>query len=209
MATTLGNGNIIFGDSTTQATAFAGYGGSVYTAPGAFTIPTGVSSLKVTVVGGGGGGGNWAPPLNPGQGGGAGGIGISFLTGLTPGGTLAVTVGAGGAIATSGGTSSVSSGTQPISTISATGGGGGASGGGSTSSALGGSGSGATINLGAAVMSGGNLVTGAIGGFNSFNAKSGYGSLSVGSIGGTGGGGGGNPGGTGGAGGSGIVIFEW
>lgn len=66
-----------------------------------WTIPAGVTRAKVTVVGGGGGGGNSSlgGTLTPvlGGGGGAGGAAIDILTGLTPGGTLSITVGAGGA----------------------------------------------------------------------------------------------------------------
>ena len=49
---------IKFADATTQTTtAVPGVLGQVFTASGTFTIPTGVTALKVTVVGGGGGGG--------------------------------------------------------------------------------------------------------------------------------------------------------
>jgi len=95
-----------------------------------FTIPTGVTSAKITVVGGGGGSGGkdtGCPTVN----GGAGGDGASlvqWITGLTPGNTLVVAVGAAGAAGTgggngtSGGTSSVASGTQTITTLQCTGG---------------------------------------------------------------------------------------
>ena len=87
---------IKFGDGTTQTTApiassYSGVTGQAFTANGTFTIPTGVTSVKVTVVGGGGGG--------------------ASSSGAQLGGT--------------GGTSSVASGTQTITTIQATGGGGG------------------------------------------------------------------------------------
>lgn len=110
--------------------------GQVFTSSGTFTIPTGITSLKVTVVGGGGGGGGSSTTFNfqGAAGGGSGGAGISYLTGLTPGATISVTIGAGGAggaggnnIGGTGGSTSVSSGTQSITTITATGGGGGAS----------------------------------------------------------------------------------
>ena len=110
----------------------------VFTSNGTFTIPTGITALKITAVGGGGGGNsswglNTDPPAN-GTGGGSGATAISYLTGLTPGNTLAVTVGAGGTspnsygglgAAGTGGSSTVASGTQSISTITAGGGGGG------------------------------------------------------------------------------------
>lgn len=128
-----------------------GYQGQVFTSSGTFTIPTGVTAIKATVLGGGGGGGGCNVSNEDGSGGGMGGGGggaIEFYTGLTPGATLAVTVGAGGNQATSGGTSSLASGNQSIATVSATGGGGGANGnpGLSGSNGNGGSGSGGDIN---------------------------------------------------------------
>ena len=94
----------------------------VFTASGTFTVPAGVSKVKVTLVGGGGGGGNGSGTNgNRGSGGGGGGGAIKVITGLTPGGTVSVTVGAGGASATAGGTSSFGA------YCSATGGGAGAS----------------------------------------------------------------------------------
>jgi len=104
---------------------------AVVNSGGTFTIPTGKTVVKVTVVGGGGGGGSAA---YMGSGGGGGGSAIKYLTGLTPGNTLTVTRGAGGTASTNannagtggtGGTSSVASGTQTITTISTTGGAGG------------------------------------------------------------------------------------
>ena len=102
-----------------------------------FIIPAG--TLKITLMGGGGGGSTgitgWTRnAINIGSYGGTGGIAIKLLTGLTAGRTLLITVGAGGTAglpangnpsAGTGGTSSVASGTQPITTVSATGGGGG------------------------------------------------------------------------------------
>lgn len=124
-----GSGNLSWGSS------YAGPAGQAFTSNDIFTIPTGITRLKVTVVGGGGGGGQGYGGgcciSLPGVGGGGGGAAIKWLTGLTPGNTLTVTVGGGGAgelsvppytIAQSGGTTSVSSGTQSITTISASGG---------------------------------------------------------------------------------------
>jgi len=168
MTITVGGSNITFPDSTTQSTAFtggftAGLGSQVFTSSGTFTIPTGVTALKVTVDGGGGGGGgctNYAQPPGSGS---SGGYAISYLTGLTSGGTLAVTIGAGGAGATgngsSGGTSSVASGTQTISTVSATGGGGGTVGNCCNSGNNGapGQGSGGTMNFKGGYAPGGTI----------------------------------------------------
>jgi hypothetical protein len=85
-----------------------------------WTIPTGITKVRITVVGGGGG----VSATNGWGGGGGGGTAIKTLTGLTPGNTLTYTVGAGGSAGVSGngGTSQVASGTQTITTISATGG---------------------------------------------------------------------------------------
>lgn len=57
MSAILTSTGVTYGDSTAQATAFLGSRGSVYTSAGSytFTIPTGITALKVTVVGGGGG----------------------------------------------------------------------------------------------------------------------------------------------------------
>lgn len=80
----------------------------------AWTIPAGVTKVRITVTGGGG---NGIIATNAaGAGGGGGGTAIKILTGLTPGNTLLYTVGAATA------TSQVASGTQTITTISATGG---------------------------------------------------------------------------------------
>ena len=79
-----------------------------------WTVPTGVTKCKVTVLGGGGGGGGTSNATPIGAGGGAGGCAIKWVTGLTPGGTVAVTVGAAGttgsnAAGGAGGTSSFGS----------------------------------------------------------------------------------------------------
>jgi hypothetical protein len=132
--------------------------GQVFTAGGTFTIPAGITSLKVTVVGGGGGSGASLGAVDAFActgGGGGGGTAISYLTGLTPGNTLTVTIGAGGTAGPSsagnggtGGSSTVASGTQTITTITGAGGSG-SLGAASTLTAggAGGSGSNGTINL--------------------------------------------------------------
>jgi len=127
MPTTLTSTGITFPDATTQSTApvIVGASGQAFTTNGTFTIPTGVTKVKVTVVGGGGGGSTGATVskvARVGGSGGGGGTAIAYLTGLTPGNTLAVTIGGGGAGGScfngNGGTAStVASGTQSISTI--------------------------------------------------------------------------------------------
>lgn len=71
-----------------------------------FTVPAGVSRVQVTCIGGGGGGGNATTNFRVGTGGGSGGYAKTYVTGLTPGATVAVTVGIGGAAGAAGGTSS-------------------------------------------------------------------------------------------------------
>lgn len=139
-------GNVLTSNGSTWTSAAAPGGGlggtTVFTANGTFTIPTGKTVVKVTVVGGGNSGpaGN-SCSFHAGSGGGAGGAAIKYLTGLTPGNTLTVTRGAAG------GTSSVASGTQTITTISATGGSAGVLGGASHQGGAGGSGTNGDWNI--------------------------------------------------------------
>jgi hypothetical protein len=110
-ATKIGSAGVTFPDATVQATAattgLQGTFAQVFSASGTFTIPTGVTAVKVTATGGGATGGAFV-------------CCVGFVNG------------------TAGGASSVSSGTQTITTI--TGSGGGGSGGG-------GSASGGTLNI--------------------------------------------------------------
>jgi hypothetical protein len=215
--TTNGTGTLSWSSAGGGAT---GVSGQVFTSGGTFTIPSGVTAVKVTVVGGGGGGGSSSGTYYSGGGGGSGGAAITYLTGLTPSATLAVAIGAAGAAGATGGTSTVSSGTQSISTISATGGGAGGTGAG-TAGGAGGSASGGSINLGGgsgtASMyatgyvygtggNGGDSILGGGGGGSTYATAGRAGATNSGG-GGSGAGGGG--GGSGGAGGSGVVIFEW
>jgi hypothetical protein len=137
------SGTFLRGDNTwATVTSLPGTQGQLFSSSGTFTIPTGISTIKVTVCGAqGGGGGRNTTSSNVGGQGAVGGVATKFLTGLTPGNTLTVTVGVGGtaggntsgygntaATGGTGGTSSVASGTQTISTVSATGGSGGTGG---------------------------------------------------------------------------------
>lgn len=159
-----------------------------------FTIPTGVTSAKITIVGGGGGGGGGSAAC-PTSGGGDGGRGASlvqWLTGLTPGNTLTVAVGArgaggtGGGNGSSGGTSSVSSGTQTITTLQCTGGSGGT--GGQSGGGGGSSGTATGVSVGIAIT--GVVITGPVGTFSctasSFPLVVGQQILISGTLGGTG-----------------------
>ena len=213
------SGQVLTSNGTTASWGAASAAGAslsaqVFTSNGTFTIPTGVTKLKITVVGGGGGGGGGTV----GGGGGAGGAAISYLSSLTPGNTLSVTIGASGTggasgvAGTAGGTSSVASGTQSITTISTTGGGGG--GAGQNPGGLGGTGTNGTLNLGGGDGAGGVLgcttTPGGNGGSSLLGGggKGNYGGGNPASPGRAygGGGGGGN---TSGAGFAGVVIFEW
>jgi hypothetical protein len=216
-ATTAGNGGVTSVNSLSGAVSLPiGVQGQAFTSSGTFTIPANITNLKVTVVGGGGGGSSDTNPQS-GKGGGAGGAAISYLTGLTPGNTLTVTVGAGGsggvfgsATGNNGSASTVSSGTQSITTITAGGGFGGPP---SGNPGSGGTSSGGTINItggGGAAGAGGN--GSGMGGSSIFGGggRGAQGSQNGGN-GSTGGGGGGAQGLdlTGGNGGNGIVIFEF
>ena len=140
-------GNVTIAGSLTAGSIVGGLPGlrsQTFTSSGTFTIPSGVTAIKMTIVGGGGNGGTGSSGgFGAGTGGGGGGTAIKYLTGLTPGNTLTVTVGA----AT--GTSSVASGTQSITTVSATGGASGAiSLGVNVAGGAGGMGSNGDINIG-------------------------------------------------------------
>lgn len=202
------SGNVLTSNGTTwQSTALSlGLNATVYTSgSGNFTIPTGVTKLKVTVVGGGGGSAGSVEDSTGGAGGG-GGTAVKWLTGMTSGNTLAYSVGTGGAAGTSapgnggaGNPSTVSSGTQVITTLTGGGGGAGLAGGG------GGAGGGATN--GDLNVPGGSLGAGT-GGGSLFAPPSRYGSLSSALYGG-GASSLASANGPGAAGAAGVVIFEW
>jgi len=205
------SGNVLTSNGTTWASSalpagLSGLYAQVFTSNGTFTIPTGVTALKIIVQGGGGGGAGGSS--QGGGGGGGGGCAIKYLTSLTSGNTLSVTVGsagsAGGAGSNggSGGNSQVASGTQTITTIIGYGGSAGITqhGGGS-----GGSTSGADISIVGSskmyVSAGGSYGNGDAGGFGMFvrgpgaGGGGGYGDLCTQSA--------------GSAGTAGIVIIEW
>jgi len=80
----------------------------VFTSSGTFSVPSGITTVDVLVVAGGGGGGSGHQNGYGAGGGGAGGLIFRPAFPVTPGGTVSVTVGCGGA-----GRSGVTSG-QPI-----------------------------------------------------------------------------------------------
>jgi hypothetical protein len=113
---TAGSSTFLRGDGSWQSPGGGGGRGQAFTSSGTFTVPDGVTAVKVTVIGGGGGSGGtnynsyWGGSDS--SGGGGGGASIRYITGLTPGSTVSVTVGAGGTAGTpsaaggAGGTSS-------------------------------------------------------------------------------------------------------
>ena len=127
MPITVSGTSITFNDATVQttaATSTATSSGTTFQAfytSGTFTVPTGITKIQVVVFGGGGGGAVGY--------GGQGGIGSAYISGLTPGATISVTVGGGGNGAT--GSTGATGGTSSFgSYISCTGGSGGLVGGG-------------------------------------------------------------------------------
>ena len=139
----------------------------VFESSGTYTKPSGLSFLKVTVVGGGGGGGGEAGS-NSGGGGAGGGTAIKYIDAADVGSTETVTIGAGGADsatadASAGGTSSFGS------HCSATGGSGGQTDANPDIAPPGGTGSGGDINIqgGSASMSSHNGANNDVRGGNS------------------------------------------
>ena len=138
--TLVGTGSVTINDTSAGAA-----GNQEYTIPGSYTwtIPAGVTQARAIVIGGGGAGGQYG-------GGGGGGASLKFYNNLTPGGTVAITVGAGGQRSSNAtgndGTSSSFAG--PGQTISGGGGNGGHGNnqGSSSNYVAGGSGSGGAIN---------------------------------------------------------------
>ncbi len=182
-----------------------------------FTVPAGVTSAKVTVIGGGGAAGYHSSM--PGAGGGAGGKAVGIVGNLTPGQQIAITVGAAGA-APGGPANGGGGGTSSFGNyMSATGGGGG--GGGTVAEfslpgGAGGAGTGGQINFGGS-MGSDCIVAGARGGDgggpgNGRAASGAENGFSATGYGGGGGGGGCSTGGTGypgGYGASGVIIVEY
>ena len=87
------SGNVLTSNGTTwTSTAKPAMQRQIFTTAGAstFTVPAGVTQLKVTVIGGGGGGGLAGRTSG-------GGASVRWITGLVPGAVIATTVGAGGA----------------------------------------------------------------------------------------------------------------
>ncbi|MBI4088458.1 hypothetical protein HY418_03735 [Candidatus Kaiserbacteria bacterium] len=142
--------------ATTTSGSGTGAGGisaQIFTVSGTFTVPSGVTAVKVILIGGGGGAGG---PMLCSGGGGAGGTATKWVTGLTPGANMSVVVGTGGGLGVNGGASSFA-GVTANGGYAASGTSGGA--GGSTSGAdfgvTGGTGSNAFCAFGASSAAGG------------------------------------------------------
>lgn len=123
----------LFGDTGLPADARAALGitaatprgAALYTSSGSWTVPAGVTTAEVEVVSGGGGGSdNYA--------GGHGASCRAVVSGLTPGASITITVGAGGAGASNSSVNGGSGGASSFgSYVTCTGGGGGGKSGGS------------------------------------------------------------------------------
>ena len=97
MTITTSGTSVTYNDSTVQSTAWKGVNYQVITSTTTFTVPTGITSLVVTVLGAGGGGGSgWANGGNDPTGG-WGGMCIAYISGLTSGASITATIGNGGA----------------------------------------------------------------------------------------------------------------
>lgn len=219
----------------TPSGAYIGNRGEVFTSTGTFTVPTGVTAAKVTVIGGGGNGGAATGTGSASGGGGGGGVAVEYVTGLTPGGTVTVTVGGVAGTSSFGAFCSATGGATAAAVTTTAAGAGGA----------GGAGTGGSLNISGSAGSAGVFHTsgcvtskfGGCGGGSAGNAAispsayGGYGVIGQGFISGAGGAnavsdaaggaasGYGNGGGgafassatdrAGGAGTAGIVIVEW
>ena len=99
------SGNALISDGTTwtsSAPITTPLTMQYFLSSGTFTVPAGINRVKVSVWGAGGGGGGGGNG-SPGASGAVGGFGVAYITGLTPGAAITVTVGAGGAGGAGGG----------------------------------------------------------------------------------------------------------
>jgi len=213
------NTSFTFPDSTVQTTAYTSPIPTmvVFTSSGSWTVPSGVTKIRLHVVGGGGAGGS-----SYAGGGGGGGAAIKTISGLTAGQVFTIAVGAGGTgtvggAGNSGGNSSVTS-SSPVTSIVASGGAGGGTSTNIYSGGAGGSATGGDLNLsGSGGTGGGSNAYVAIvggGGASALGTGGGWGGWSSGNgaTGGNYGGGGsasGAAGGAGNAGGGGVVFIEY
>lgn len=69
---------------------------AVFNSSGTWTVPSGITTAYIILIGGGGGGGGHQGTSGAGGGGGAGAYALAFITGITPGSNVSITVGSGG-----------------------------------------------------------------------------------------------------------------
>lgn len=191
----------------------------VFESSGTFTVPAGVTKVKVTVVGGGGnGGGSGNTATNVGRtggGGGGGGAAIEIISGLTPSGTVAVTVGGAGGTSSFGAYCSATGGATGQTGFSGAKGGAGGVGSGGQLNIKGNAGSGGVAGLtttsgAVAAGSGGSSILGGGAVPMNWGADGSASGSAGGAYGGGGSGGTGNGSSTsGGAGAAGVVIVEY
>jgi hypothetical protein len=101
MAITANATTLTFNDATTQTTAFGAPGFQEYTSgSGSFTVPAGITQIRVKITAGGGSGGTPSAGCGltgfAGGGGGGGGSGDALIA-VTPAAVISYTVGTGGA----------------------------------------------------------------------------------------------------------------
>ena len=225
-------GSVLYGDGSAIVASAVGTSGQVLTSAGAgaptwgvvqaaqnnatvfatagsaqtFTIPAGVSRVKITVIGGGGAGGagstSGGGAETTGGGGGGGGTAIKWLavSGAGAGGTLTVAVGAAGT------GSSVTSGTSnTITAITGAAGSAGQAASGGSAGGSGGAGANGDLNITGGTGTRGGTSAATMGG-STFMAEN---SIAAGLRYGGGGGGATGSGGAVGAGAAGVVIFEY
>jgi hypothetical protein len=176
---------------------------------GNFTVPAGVYSIKVTLIGGGGGGGgNVNVALRSGGGGGSGGRTFGFLS-VVPGQSIAYSCGAGGAGGSAGNNAGSTGSNTTFTGITTANGGLGGSG--STTGLGRGGGGGTGTETGFPGHTGVGGIGGAGGGPGGLGGNGANGSVGQSPGGGGGGGGNASTGAAyaGGDGGSGAVIVEW
>ena len=140
--------------TTAPAASGGGFSAAIaITSSATWSIPPDVTRVKIYVTGGGGGAGT-----SYACGGSAGGTAIKYLA-VTAGGSITITIGAGGATAAAGSQGGTTSAVHGATTISATGGSGGTGG-----SGVSGSGSGGDINIRGGCGSGMSYTTAMAGG---------------------------------------------
>jgi len=150
------SGNVLTSNGTAWTSAaptssFIGSQGQVFTSSGTFTVPSGITAVKVTVIGGGGNGGNATGTTSSAGGGGGGGCAIEYVTGLTPGGTVTVTVGAVAGTSSFGAFCSATGGATAVNNATP---------GTASNGGAGGSGSGGNINISGGGGQAGSIVSG-------------------------------------------------